>query len=325
MRHKNYPLALGLALSLLFAAIAIFGPGLAPKDPAELFKAIKIDDQWHTAPFRPGELAPFPLGTDDVGRDLLSRILWAVRPTFVMALWVMATRISLGVLLGLLAGWYQGNVERLIDYLISISVSIPTLVFAIGVILLLGIEGGLRNFIIAMSLTGWADTAKLVQSRTQSIIQEPFIEGAQAIGLGNWGILWRYILPQLWPILPSLMAFELGAVTLLTAELGFLGIFLGGGQIITVPDPNSGSFLLSLSDGTPELGQMLADFWGKIILAPWTPLYVGILVFTEIFAFNMLGEGLRRHMDITRPRHTGWRTLFKRQTKPNAAQLNPPL
>lgn len=324
MHKRNYPLIIGLMLSLVFAAIAIWGPGLAPKDPAELFKAIKIDDQWHTAPFRPGELEPFPLGTDDVGRDLLSRILWAVRPTFIMALWVMATRITLGTLLGLLAGWYQGHIERLIDYLISISVSIPTLVFAIGVILLLGIEGGLGNFIIAMSLTGWADTANLVKSRTLNIIQEPFIEGAQAVGLGNWGILWRYILPQLWPILPSLMAFELGAVTLLTAELGFLGIFLGGGQIVTVPDPNSGSFLLSLSDGTPELGQMLADFWGKIILAPWTPLYVGILVFTEIFAFNMLGEGLRRHMDITRPHHAWWRTVFKRKPESELANLPTP-
>lgn len=315
MSKRNYPLIIGLALSLFFATIAIWGPGLAPHDPAELFKVFKLDDQWYTAPFRPGELDRFPLGTDDVGRDLLSRILWAVRPTFVMALWVMAARITLGVLLGLLAGWYQGIVERIIDYFISISVAMPTLVFAIGVILLLGVEGGLRNFIIAMSLTGWADTANLVKSRTLSIIQEPFIEGAQAIGLGNWGILWHYVLPQLWPVLPSMMAFELGSITLLTAELGFLGIFLGGGQIVTVPDPNSGNFLLSLSDGTPELGQMLADFWGKIILAPWTPLFVGILVFAEIFAFNMLGEGLRRYMDVTRPHPVRWRSLFKRQRR----------
>lgn len=317
MSNKNYPLAIGLTLTLLFALVAIWGPGFAPHDPAELFKALKIGEQWHTGPFRPGELPMFPLGTDDASRDLLSRLLWAVRPTFIMALWVMAARIALGVLLGLLAGWYQGTVERIIDTLISISVSLPTLVFAIGVILLLGIEDGLRNFIIAMSLTGWADTANLVKSRTLAIIQEPFIEGAQAVGLGSWGILWRYILPQLWPVLPSLMAFELGAVTLLTAELGFLGIYLGGGQIVTVPDPNSGGFLISLADGTPELGQMLADFWGKIILAPWTPLFVGIIVFTEIFAFNMLGEGLRRHMDVTRPRASWWRRLLQRpQTEP---------
>ena len=186
MPKRNYPLIIGLTLSLFFATIAIWGPGLAPNDPAELFKVFKLDDQWYTAPFRPSELDRFPLGTDDVGRDLLSRILWAVRPTFVMALWVMAARITLGVLLGLLAGWYQGIVERIIDYFISISVAMPTLVFAIGVILLLGVEGGLQNFIIAMSLTGWADTANLVKSRTLSIIQEPFIEGAQAVGLGNW-------------------------------------------------------------------------------------------------------------------------------------------
>lgn len=292
---SNTPLYLGLFLILIFLTIAIFGPSLAPHDPAEIFKALKIEDQWHTTPFRPGELSDFPLGTDDVGRDLLSRLLWAVRPTLIMAFWVMLARLTVGVLLGLLAAWFQNNVERIVDFLISISVSIPTLVFAVGLILLLGIDDGLINFVFAMSLTSWANTATLVKSRTLAIKQEPYIEGAQAIGLGTGGILWRYILPQLWPILPALMAFELGAVVLLTAELGFLGIFLGGGEVIATPDPNSLGTLLSLSDDVPELGQMLADFWGKIILAPWTPLYVGILVFGLIIAFNMLGEGLRRH------------------------------
>lgn len=314
MRQRNFPLYFGLFFVACFALIAILGPTLAPHDPAERFKALKVDDQWYTTPFRPGQLDDFPLGTDDVGRDLLSRILWAVRPTLVMAIWVMAARLAGGTLFGLLAGWFQGWVERIVDYLVSISVSVPTLVFALGLILLLGIDGGLINFVIAMSLTGWADTATLVKSRTLAIMQEPYIEGAHAIGLGAWGILWRYVLPQLWPVLPSLIAFELGAVMLLTAELGFLGIFLGGGEVIVTPDPNSLGVLLALSDDIPELGQMLADFWGKIILAPWTPFYVGILVFIQIFAFNMLGEGLRRQMDVTRTRTSWWR-----RTKPQQA------
>ncbi|MEM7110989.1 MAG: ABC transporter permease [Chloroflexota bacterium] len=300
MKQFNVPLLLGILFAIPFLFVALLGPSLAPHDPAEIFKALNIDDVWYTSPFRPGEVPGFPLGTDDVGRDLLSRILWAVRPTLILALWVMTARLAIGFLLGLLAGWFQDTVGRLVDYLVSVSVSIPTLVFAVGLILLLGIDDGLVNFVVAMSLTGWTETAVLVKSQTLSIKQEPYIEGAHAIGLNSSGILWRYILPQFWPILPSLIAFELAAVMLLTAELGFLGVFLGGGTVIATPDPNSLGTLLSLSDDLPEIGQMLADFWGKIILAPWTPLYVGILVFAQIFAFNLLGEGLRRYMDVTR-------------------------
>ena len=103
-------------------------------------------------------------------------------------------------------------------------------------------------------------------------------------------------------MLPSLIAFELAAVMLLIAELGFLGIFIGGGQTIDVPDPNSGAFLMITTSGQAELGQLLADFWAKIIKTPWLPFIVGTVVFLQIFAFNMLGEGLRRQMDVTRTR-----------------------
>lgn len=301
MKQLNIPLAFGILLVIPFVVVAFWGPTLAPHDPAEIYKALNVDDGWHTSPFQPGELDDFPLGTDDLGRDLLSRILWAVRPTLTLAFLVVLARLVSGTLLGLLAGWFQETIGRLVDYLVSITIAVPTLVFAVGLILLLGIDNGLLTFVIAMSLTGWPDTAVLVKSRTLSIMQESYIEGAHAIGLDSRGILWRYILPQLWPILPSLLAFELGAVILLTAELGFLGVFLGGGAVIATPDPNSLGTLLALSDDLPEIGQMLADFWGKIILAPWVPLYVGILVFTQIFAFNLLGEGLRRYMDVTRP------------------------
>ena len=159
MKQFNVPLILGVLLVIPFLIMAFLGPSLAPHDPAEIFKALKIDDIWYTSPFQPGEVPGFPLGTDDVGRDLLSRILWAVRPTLLLALWVMTARLAIGFLLGLLAGWFQETVGWLVDYLVSVSVSIPTLVFAVGLILLLGIDDGLLNFIVAMSLTGWTETA----------------------------------------------------------------------------------------------------------------------------------------------------------------------
>jgi ABC-type dipeptide/oligopeptide/nickel transport system permease subunit len=190
-----------------------------------------------------------------------------------------------------------------IESLIGAALAIPILVFAIAALTYLGVErGGLVAFAVALSLTGWAETAAFVKGRTRTIMQAPYIEGAQAVGLRPPRILSRYVLPQLWPVLPSLFAFELAAVILLVAELGFLGLFIGGGITYGVPDPNSTGQIMITTSGMPELGQLLADFWAKIIQTPWVPFLVGTVIFLQIFAFNMLGEGLRRQMDVTRPR-----------------------
>lgn len=310
LRQRNFPLLVGALLGIAFLLLAIFGPSLAPKDPMEPFRVIKIDGEWYNAPYRPLELEGFPLGTDQIGRDLLSRLLWAIRPTMILSLVVVFARMGIGVFLGLVAGWYRSGVERLIDALTGAALAIPLLVFAIAVISYLGTERGLVAFVIALSLTGWAETASFVKGRTVAIIQEPYIEGARAIGVKPWRILTRHALPQLWPVLPSLIAFELAAVTLLVAELGFLGIFIGGGTTYGVQDPNSSGQFMITTSGMPELGQLMADFWAKIIQTPWVPFMVGSVVFLQIFAFNMLGEGFRRYMDVTRPRRSFLRTLF---------------
>lgn len=311
-RSANFPLLVGLVLGLAFIFLALLGPSLAPHDPMEPFRVIKIDGQWHNAPYRPLELEQFPLGTDQIGRDLLSRLLWAIRPTMILALVVVAARIGLGLFLGLVAGWYRGGVERLVDALTGAALAVPLLVFAIAAISYLGAERGLLAFVVGLSLTGWAETAAFVKGRTLAIVQAPYIEGARAIGVKPLRILWRHVLPQLWPVLPSLIAFELAAVTLLVAELGFLGIFIGGGITYGVQDPNSSGQFMIMTSGVPELGQLIADFWAKIIQTPWVPFFVGTVIFLQIFAFNMLGEGLRRYMDVSRPRRSLLGRLFGR-------------
>ena len=309
VREVNYPLIIGGILTAIFIFIAIFGPYLATHDPLEPNRTMKIEGQWVTAPYRPGQIEGYPLGSDEIGRDILTRILWGVRPTLVMCLVVVLVRMGGGLLLGLSAGWYGGGYARFVESLIGAALAIPVLVFAIAAITYIGVERGLLAFAVALSLTGWAETAHFVKDRTQTIMQAPYIEGAHAIGLKPGRILRRYVLPQLWPVLPSLIAFELAAVMLLIAELGFLGIFIGGGQTIDVPDPNSGAFLMITTSGQAELGQLLADFWAKIIKTPWLPFIVGTVVFLQIFAFNMLGEGLRRQMDVTRTRP--WRVFTR--------------
>lgn len=298
--ERNYPLLIGGTLSLIFVLIAIFGPSMAPKDPMAVSGRHIVDGQTYLRPYRP--LTPgYPLGSDEVGRDILSRLLWAVRPTLLMAAVVVAVRLSIGLPLGLLAGWYRGWAERSIGLVVSVSLAIPSLIFSIAVIGFLGIYRGVWVFLLALCLTGWADVTSYVKDQTLSLLKAPYIESARAVGVRNLTILRRYILPQLWPILPAIIAFELSAVVLLIAELGFLGFYIGGGEVFARARGDTPAMWMVLTSGYPELGQLISDVWAKVIQVPWLLLFVSIIILLLVFAFNMLGEGLRRAMDITRP------------------------
>ena len=317
IRNHNYPLAIGLIISLFFIFIAVAGPSLAPLDPMVVFNdPIFIGDEIYipaALPVPPMELSQFVLGTDNVGRDLYSRLLNAIRPTLILCLVIAAVRIGLGVVLGLAAGWYKGFFERMIETLMGASLAVPILLFALAALSFMG-ERTLLTFMIALTMTGWANTAVFVKNSTRTTMQAPYIEGARAVGVKPLGILRYYILPQLWTALPALLAFELGAVILVIAELGFLGIFIGEAYVIIGESANTaGTVALGLTAGTAELAQMLSDFWSKMIHSPWEVVFVALAIFLQIFAFNMLGEGLRRQMDITRPGRARWRNRLIRQ------------
>ena len=309
--NRNIPLLVGLALAALFLLVALFGPSLATYDPMRVFnELVEVNGQQRYPsrnPVPPLAAPDFPLGTDTAGRDLLTRLLYAVRPTLILCFVIAALRITIGVLLGLVAGWFGGPAERVIDVLTGASLAIPILIFALAVISFLG-EPTLGTFIVALVATGWANTAVFVKNATLVTKQLPYIEGARAVGVRPWGILRRYIMPQLWPTLPAQIAFELSAGLLVVAELGFLGLFIGEAFVRLTEDPNSaGSIPVGLTASFPELAQMLSDFWSKMIISPWEIAIVGFVIFLQIFAFNMLGEGLRRQMDVTRPRRAWWR------------------
>jgi len=309
--NRNTPLIVGLVLTLLFLFVALFGSSLASYDPMRVFNELVVVDGQARYPSRnpvpPLGASEFPLGTDNAGRDLLSRMLYAVRPTLILCFVVASLRIIIGVVLGLTAGWFGGAFERIIDVLIGASLAIPILIFALAVLSFLG-EKTLGTFVVALVATGWANTAVFVKNSTLVTKQSPYIEGARAVGVRPWGILRRYIMPQLWPTLPAQIAFELSASLLVVAELGFLGMFIGEAFVRLAEDPNSaGTIPVGLTASFPELAQMLSDFWSKMIISPWEIALVGFVIFLQIFAFNMLGEGLRRQMDVTRPRHAWWR------------------
>ncbi|MBP6015602.1 MAG: ABC transporter permease [Candidatus Promineofilum sp.] len=305
---RNYPLWIGLILTSLFLLVAVFGPRLAPHNPLETITDVfRIGDNAYipsVRPVPPLTLDQFVLGTDIGGRDLFSRLLWAVRPTLLLCFIIAALRIILGVALGLAAGWFGGAVSRVIEILIDVSLAVPILLFALAIISFIG-EHELRTFILALVTTGWAGTAVFVRNSTLLIKKEPYIDGARALGASPGRILGRHVLPQLWPTLPALISFELAATLLVIGELGFLGLFIGEAFVIMGASGEMNETAIGITANYPELAQMMSNFWSKMIRTPWEVVFVGSAVFLLIFAFNMLGEGLRRQMDITRSR--GWR------------------
>lgn len=301
----NYPFYLGLCLSLVVVALAIVGPWLAPRDPMHSPRLIRLDGVTYGRPPISRSVPPFRssdylLGTDALNRDVLSRLLWAVRPTLLLCLTVALTRIVVGVTFGLIGGWFGGKISVAIDSLIGICMAIPLLAFAIAALLIIGLDQGLPAFVIALALTGWCNVAILVRTRVQLIRRAPYIESAITIGRSVPGLLWQHVLPQLRPILPMLLAFELTAVLLVVAELGYLGYYIGGGFIYTYSFGDFDTQYLLQADH-PELGQMLSSFFRQLYRTPWVSISAGICIFIALTAFSLLGDGLRRQLDVTRP------------------------
>ena len=278
-----------LVAALVF--VALFGPSIAPHDPAEQNYLYHLGDETLISPFRP--VPGYWLGTDAIGRDLVSRLLAGAGPTLVGVAVILAARLGLGILLGLLAGWFRGRIDEQISLLISWITAFPTILLAIIVLTLLRGQRDPVIFVVALCAVGWADVASFVRHQVQEIAREPYIEGAIAIGSSGFGVLGRHVLPNLAPRLLSLAALEASSVLLLVAELGFLGYFLGGGlsvEILKGSAATSGSILL---DKLPEWGQMVGAGRDYMLNAPWLIIAPGGAFAVAILAFNLLGEGLR--------------------------------
>jgi peptide/nickel transport system permease protein len=294
----NWPLLLGSLLVIILVLVAIKGPDWAPQDPMQENYALSIDGRITRPPYPAFRLAQYPLGTDQFGRDLLSRIMWGIRPTLAMISLVAAVRLLAGILVGLLIGWSSGRAERLLDNVLSLALSIPVLIVALMGITAVGIQKGLPAFIVGLAITGWADTARLVSEQTRTLKNQTFVEASRALGASDKRILFIHILNHITPLLWMLMAFEVSSTMLVVAELGFLGYFIGGGSWIEVFD-----FVVVNTAGLPELGQMLATVLVNLV-NPMPLLVVGGVVFLIIFGFNMLGEGLR--LRLQRQLEIGW-------------------
>jgi ABC-type dipeptide/oligopeptide/nickel transport system permease subunit/outer membrane protein assembly factor BamB len=290
LKRLNYPLALGIFFSAAIIALAIFGPDLAPQNPMKENYSLIANGKMRQPPYPPFSVEGYYLGTDRFGRDLLSRILWGVRPTISMVAIIAAVRLILALIIGMIAGWSKGRLGRWIDSLISAAGSLPVLIVALIAITAVGIEDGIPVFIFGLALTGWAETAHLVAQETRRVSAQTYIEVSEALGASNLRIMLTHVLRQILPLIWMLLAFEMSATLIVVAELGFLGYYIGGGVWIEVQD-----FQAFNAAGLPELGQLLST--ALVNLTQPLPLVVtGSVLFFAVLGFNLLGEGLRREL-----------------------------
>jgi peptide/nickel transport system permease protein len=266
LRMPGPLIGLGILLALLL--VALFAPYLAPFDPIKDGKVIE-------ALTPPG--GKFLLGSDHIGRDVLSRLIYGTRISLSVGFVVQGISLTIGTAIGLVSGYWGGWVDDLVSGVITVLQSFPGLLFAIAVMAVLG--PGLYNVFIALGLVSWTTTARLVRGEVIALREREFVQGARALGAPDWRILFRHLLPNC--LGPIIVVGTLGVARAILAEssLSFLG--------------------LGTQPPTPSWGAMLSAGRENIWDAPWLSLFPGLAIFITILALNLLGDGLR---DLVDPR-----------------------
>lgn len=307
---RNPALILGTTLVVAFCVAAIFGERWMPANPYEMHGITYHDGVLSVPPYAPS--ASYPWGTDYMGRDIASLVLAGAKRTLALALFGMVARVLLGTALGLIAGWWQDSrVDRLVTGAVGVWAAFPVTLFAMILIFALGIQQGMWVFVVAICVVGWGEIAQFVRGQVVAIRPQLYIEAARAVGTPPRQILVRHVLPHLMAPLLVLAVLEMGGVLMLLAELGFLGVFLGGGFRVDIG--GGGGF----SD-VPEWGSQLASvqrWWRGYPWMAWAP---GLAFFLAILAFNIWGEGLRRFVTESR---ANFNRLFNRYSVGVAAVL----
>lgn len=265
LARQNKLAAFSAVLILLIILIAIFAPLIAPYDHLAQNLAQRLQ---HPS-------AAHLLGTDELGRDVLSRLIFGARISLTIGLVPTLISMMIGTALGMCAGFYGGKVDFIIMRMADVMLAFPSLLLAMVVMYTMG--GGLINIFIALSLVNWASTARIVRSQTLSLKEKEYVEAARSIGVKNSVIMLRHILPNCLPSLIVLFTLDIPSAILSEASLSFLGV---GAQ------PPSASWGLMVVRGKKYL-----------FSEPWLSIAPSVAIMIVVLAFNFLGDGLRDVMD----------------------------
>ncbi|MCP3739670.1 nickel transporter permease [Rossellomorea sp. BNER] len=263
--RKNKIALVGLGIVLFFVIIAVCAPVIAPQgiNEQDLSKRLQAPSGEHW------------LGTDDFGRDILSRIIHGARISLWVGFFAVVGSAAVGSLLGIVAGYYGRWVDTIISRIFDIMLAFPSILLAIAVVAALG--PSLRNALIAIAIINVPNFGRLIRSRVLSVKQEEYVMAAKAIGMKDKRILFSHILPN--SMAPIIVQGTLAIATAIieAAALGFLGL---GAQA-----------------PTPEWGKMLSDARSFLLQAPWTMIFPGLAIMLTVLGFNLMGDGLRDALD----------------------------
>jgi peptide/nickel transport system permease protein len=263
----------GAVVLAALAASAILAPVLAPYDPAE---------QRAGAVAEPPSVA-HPMGTDNFGRDVLSRALWGGRVSQLIGLLSMAVSVVVGVVVGGLAGFYGRAVDGALMRLTETVVTFPTFFLLITLVAVFGAR--LWLLVLAIGLTSWPITARVVRAEFLTLREREFIDAARALGAGGLRTIVRHILPNVVPVIVVAATLRVAYVILVEAGLSYLGV--------GVPPPAA------------SWGSMVADGREYLFRAWWISFFPGLFIFLTVMTYNLVGDGLRDAFDPRRPAALG--------------------
>ena len=270
-RDRRWPPAVPLAIVVALVLCGLFAPWLAPHSPVEG----SLGERLVPPLGMEGSKAAHPLGTDRLGRDTLSRLLYGARISLSVSVVGIALTGALGSLIGLLAGFFGGWTDTVLMRIVDISLSLPGILIA--VLLSVVFEPSFTNVIIVVVFLLWPSYARLVRGETLGLKQQEFVALARIAGCSDLTIMFRHIVPNLLPSILVLATLHVGYVIVLEAALSFLGV--------GIPPP------------TPSWGVMVADGRGLIEQAWWVSILPGVAILVTVLSLNILGDWVRDRLD----------------------------
>jgi peptide/nickel transport system permease protein len=249
----------------VFLLIALFAPWVAPYDPIEqhLYERLSPPSVEH------------PFGTDDFGRDILSRVIYGTRISLRIGIVAVLIALSVGMAIGLAAGFYGGVTDQVLMRLMDLMLAFPSILLAIGIVAVLG--PGLENAMLAIGVVAIPQYARIIRASTLSVREADYVQALRALGASDVRIIWTAILPNCLAPLIVQTTLSLATAILDAAGLSFLG--------------------LGAQPPTPEWGAMISGGRELILSAPWVMTFPGLAIFVTVLAFNLMGDGLRDAFD----------------------------
>lgn len=264
-KNNNFGFFLSAGILGFFILAAIFAGNLAPHDPEKANLELRLKEP----------CKEYPLGTDHLGRCVLSRIIFGARVSLSVGLLVVSSSLGLGLAIGTLSGYYGGWTDEIVMRAVDAFLAFPSLLLALGIAGLFG--AGFTNLVIALIVVDWAGYARLARGSVMSVKEQDYIKASKGLGAGDMHVIVRHVLPNIISPLIVMATIGMGYVILSSAGLSFLGF--------------------GVQPPTPEWGSMLSE--GKIYIrsAPYIMIFPGLAIILTVLAFNYLGDELRDMLD----------------------------